>query len=111
MAIAINVVLSALVIGLAAWASGRFPRAAGFLVALPLATMLVVPMAYVQHRDPESTAAFATSILIAVPVVMLFLLPLIVALRYGVSFWTSYGLACLWLVPAFFLHRFLMQRL
>jgi hypothetical protein len=39
-------------------------------VALPLATMLVVPMAYVQHCDTESTAAFATSILIAVPVVI-----------------------------------------
>ena len=40
-----NVVLSALVIGVAAWLSGRLARAAGFLVALPLATMLVLPIA------------------------------------------------------------------
>jgi hypothetical protein len=81
--IAINVVLSALVIGVAAWLSGRFPRAAGFLVSLPLATMLVWPMAHLQHQDAERTVAFATSILIAVPVVMLFLRPLMLAAQWG----------------------------
>jgi hypothetical protein len=110
-AVVINVVLSALVIGVAAWLSGRFPRAAGFLVALPLATMLVLPMAHLQHQDAETTVAFAKSILIAVPVVMLFLLPFMLAVRFGWSFWLSYGLACLWLIPAFFLHRALVRLL
>jgi hypothetical protein len=110
-AVVINVVLSALVIGVAAWLSGRFPRAAGFLVALPLATMLVLPMAYLQHKDAEKTVEFAKSILIAVPVVMLFLLPFILAVRFGWPFWLSYVLACLWLIPAFFLHRYLVRLL
>lgn len=111
MAFGLNVVLSALIIGIAAWLSGRFPRAAGFLVALPLATMLVLPMAYAQHHDTERTVEFAKSILIAVPVIMLFLLPFILALRYGLSFWSSYVLACLWLIPAFFFHRYLVRLL
>jgi hypothetical protein len=110
-AVIINVVLSALVIGVAAWLSGRSPRAAGFLVSLPLATMLVLPMAHLQHQDAENTVAFAKSILIAVPVVMLFLLALMLALRFGRSFWFSYVLACLWLIPAFFLHRALVRLL
>jgi hypothetical protein len=110
-AIVVNVVLSALVIGVAAWLSGSFPRAAGFLVALPLATILVLPMAHLQHKDAESTVEFATSILIAIPVVMLFLLPLILALRAGWSFWLAYVVACLWLIPAFFLHRYLLRLL
>ena len=109
MAFVINVVLSALIIGLAAWLSDRFPRGAGFLVALPLATMLVLPMAYFQYRDTAKTVEFAASILIAVPVIMLFLLPLIFALRAGFSFWLSYFLGCLWLIPAFFLHRYLVR--
>ncbi|MGH7309239.1 MAG: hypothetical protein ACREK6_11145 [Candidatus Rokuibacteriota bacterium] len=75
MAIVVNVVLSALVVGGAAWLSGRFPRAAGFLVALPLATMLVLPMAHLQHKDPETTVAW------------------------------------LWLIPAFFLHRYVLRLL
>jgi hypothetical protein len=111
MAVVINVVLSALVIGVAAWLSGRFPRAAGFLVALPLATMLVLPMAHLEHKDAEKTVEFAKSIFIAVPVVMLFLLPFILAVRFGLSFWVSYVLACLWLIPAFFLHRSLLRLL
>jgi hypothetical protein len=82
-AVVINVVLSALIIGAAAWLSGRFPRAAGFLVALPLATMLVLPLSHLQHRDSEKTVEFAKSIFIAVPVVMLFLLPFILAVRFG----------------------------
>jgi hypothetical protein len=111
MAAVLNVVLSALVIGVAAWLSGRFPRATGFLVALPLATMLVLPMAHVQHKDMKKTVAFATSILIAVPVVMLFLLPFILAVRFGLPFWLSYFLASIWLIPAFFLHRYLVRLL
>jgi biotin transporter BioY len=110
-AVVINVVLSALVIGVAAWLSDRFPRATGFLVALPLATMLVLPMAHRQHQDAEKTVAFAKSILIAVPIVMLFLLPFMLAVRCGLSFWLSYVLACLWLIPAFFLHRYLLRLL
>jgi hypothetical protein len=110
-AVLINVVLSALVIGVAAWLSDRFPRAAGFIVALPLATLLVLPMAHLQHRDPENTVEFAKSIFIAVPVVMLFLLPFILAVRFGLSFWFSYFVAWLWLIPAFFLHRYLLRLL
>jgi hypothetical protein len=110
-AVVINVVLSALVVGVAAWLSGGFPRAAGFLVSVPLATMLVLPMAHLQHQDAEKTVAFAKSILIAVPVVMLFLLPFMLAVRFDLSFWLSCVLACLWLIPAFFLHRDLLRLL
>src|SRR5262245_11109805 len=111
MAVVVNVVLSALVIGVAAWLSGRFPRGAGFLVSLPVATLLVLPLAHLQHGDAENTVEFAKSILIAVPIVMLFLLPFIVAVRVGLSFWSAYFLACLWLIPAFFLHRYLLRLL
>jgi hypothetical protein len=43
MAVVINVVLSTLVSRVAAWLSGRLPRAPGFVVALPLPTVLVWP--------------------------------------------------------------------
>lgn len=33
------------------------------------------------------------------------------ALRHGLSFWAAYALACVWLVPCFFLHRWLTQLL
>jgi hypothetical protein len=73
--------------------------------------MLVLPMAHLQHKDAQKTVEFAKSILIAVPVVMLFLVPFILAVRFGLSFWSSYSLACLWLIPAFFLHHYLLRLL
>jgi hypothetical protein len=102
-----KVLISAFVIALAAWLSGRFPRAAGFLVALPLSTMLVLPLAYLEHQDPEKITALAKSILIALPGIVIFLLPFIFGSRWGLPFWVSYMVAVLWLIPAFFLHRFL----
>jgi hypothetical protein len=104
----INIGVSAALIAFAACLSGRYPSAAGFFVALPVATLLVLPMAHVEHDDAAQLQKFALSILIAVPVVMLFLVPLLVAHRYGLSFWLSYALAALWLVPGYFLHRYLV---
>jgi hypothetical protein len=52
--------------------------------------------------------AFATSILVAVPVVMLFVLAFVLAARSGMSFWTSYLLAAAWLFPGFYVHRYLV---
>jgi hypothetical protein len=44
MMFAFKVLVSAIVISFASWLSGRFPSAAGFVIALPIATMLVVPL-------------------------------------------------------------------
>jgi len=33
---------------------------------------------------------------------MFFLVPFVLALRHGHSFWAAYALACVWLVPGFF---------
>jgi hypothetical protein len=73
--------------------------------------MLVLPMAHMQHQDPARTQEFARSILIAVPAVLLFLLPFILAQRFALPFWLVYSVACLLLVPAYFLHRYLMNLL
>lgn len=106
-----KVFVSAFIIALAAWLSGKFPRAAGFLVALPLTTMLVLPLAYIEYHDTDQIATLAKSILIALPGIAIFLLPVIFAGRWGVPFWATYVVACLWLIPAFYLHRFLFRLL
>lgn len=46
-----NTVISAVVISLAAWLASAYLRLAGFIIALPLATLLVLPMAHAQNRD------------------------------------------------------------
>lgn len=105
----LNTLVSALVIGIAAWLSRRYPNTAGFIVALPLATMLVLPLAYLQHRDAGSVFEMARSILVALPITLLFFVPFLLRDRF--SFWGAYGVGCALLPLGYFLHRAVMRAL
>lgn len=107
----VNVVLTAIVVGLAAWLSDRWPGKAGFLVSLPLSTMLVLPLAHRQGGDIENTAAFARSILIAVPITLTFLVPFALAPRWGLSFGKAYAIGLAFLAAGFLVHHVLFRLL
>jgi hypothetical protein len=105
MSFVINLIVSAAVISFAAWLSGRFPAAAGFIVAMPLATMIVLPLSQLQHGQSQNTFILAKSILIAVPISLGFFIPFLVSQRFGLSFWQAYGLGCCLLPVGYFIHR------
>lgn len=105
MTFALNVLVSALVIGFASWLSGRSATAAGFLVAMPLATMLVLPLSYREHGSPEASILLARSIFIAIPISLCFFLPFLLSDRLGLSFGQAYLLGCLALPLGFVVHR------
>ena len=111
MAFALNVLVSAIVISFASWLSGRFPAAAGFIVALPLATMLVLPLSYQEHGSAETSIVLAKSILVAIPISLTFFLPFLLAGRLALSFWQAYALGCLALPLGFLAHRIVMKAL
>lgn len=111
MRIAFNIILAASVVTLASWLSRRFPIVAGFIVALPLNTLMVLPFSYVQHGEAGNTMLLAKSIFIAVPVTMAFFLPFLFAEKWGLSFWQAYALACVTLCVGFFVHRTIVQAL
>jgi hypothetical protein len=111
--IILNTLISAAVIGLAAWLANAYPGVDGFVVALPLAALLALPMAHAQNDCAQQMQRFALSILVAVPVVMLFLVPFV---RARTAVWPVFlggvsACGCLvgaGLVQGFFLHRWLM---
>jgi hypothetical protein len=105
MTFAINVVVSAVVISFASWLSGRVPVAAGFLVAMPLATMLVLPLSYQQHHDTEAVFLLAKCIFVAIPVSLMFFLPFLLSDRLSLGFWKAYALGCIALSVGYVLHR------
>jgi predicted permease len=111
MTFALNVVVSSIVIGFASWLSGRMPALAGFLVALPLATMLVLPLSFREHGSAESSILLAQSIFFAIPVSLLFFVPFLVAHRFGLTFWQAYALGSAALPVGFFIHRALTKAL
>ncbi len=105
MTFAIHVVVSALVISFASWLSGRFPTTAGFLVALPLATMLVLPLSYHEHGNAETSVSLARSIFVAIPISLTFFVPFLLSERLQLGFWQAYALGCGVLPLGFVIHR------
>ncbi len=111
MTFVINVLVSATAISFASWLSGRMPTLAGFIVALPLATMLVLPMSYLQHGNPGQTVELARSILVAIPMTLTFFVPFLLTERLSLSFWQAYAAACTMLPLAFLVHRAVVRLL
>ena len=48
------------------WLSGRMPVLAGFIIALPLQSMIVLPLSQLEHGDAAKTMTLAKSIFLAV---------------------------------------------
>jgi hypothetical protein len=105
LAFLLNILVSSVVISLAAWLSRRFPVLAGFLVALPLASMLVLPLSYIEHGSQQSTVQLARSIVIAIPVSLAFFIPFVLSERLNLSFWQAYAFGCIALALGFLVHR------
>lgn len=104
-----NMVLAASVVGLTSWLARSVPVTAGFIVAMPITTLLVLPLTYLQHGDAGNTQVLARSIFTAVPVTLVFFLPFLWADKLGLNFWQAYALACLTLGVGFFVHRAVAQ--
>ena len=78
-------------------------------MALPLATLLVLPMSFREHGDPRVAIDLARSIFVAVPVSLGFFVPFLLTERLGLGFWQAYGLGCLALPIGFAVHRVLAR--
>jgi len=106
-----NTLFAALVIAFVSWLSGRSPTLAGVIAALPLSTMLILPMSQLQHGSAENTYLLARNIFIATPVALLFFVPFLVADRLGLSFWKLYALGVAALAVGLIVYRFAGQLL
>jgi hypothetical protein len=109
--IALNAAISGIIIAICAWVSQRRPDLAGFFVSLPLSTLLVLALGQLQHGDAQKGAELAKSILIAFPATLVFFVPFLLADRWRIPFWVSYGAGIGLLVGAFFVHRFFYRLL
>lgn len=106
-----KVLVAAAVIAFASWLSGRKPELAGFIIALPIASLIALAFSYAEHRNAAASITFAKSILVGVPVSYLFFIPFFFAGRLGNSFVLSYIIGLVLLVVGFFLHRYIMAAL
>ena len=103
--------LSAGVIAFASWLSGKRPDLAGFIISLPLLTLLVLPFSHAEHQDPANSIAFAKSIFLAVPLSLVFFVPFLLADRLPFGFWGLYTSGIILLAAVYFIHQWIFHYL
>ena len=102
-----KVLLAALVIAFASWLSGKKPELSGFIIALPIASIIAIAFSYLEHKNTENTVIFAKSILVGVPVSYLFFLPFFFAKNFNMNFWLIYGLGIILMLIGYFVHKYI----
>ncbi|MDA1283919.1 MAG: hypothetical protein O3C61_03245 [Proteobacteria bacterium] len=105
----LKVIFAALIIAFASWLSGKKPELAGFIVALPLASIVVLALSYIEHKNTETSVLFAKSIAMGVPISYLFFLPFFLFKQLGFNFWIVYFIGILLIIAGFFIHKFIMN--
>jgi hypothetical protein len=75
MVFVLKTLLAGSIIAFASWLAGKKPVLAGFVIALPMTSMLGILFAYAEHRDMDKINQFASSIFIAVPLSLTFFIP------------------------------------
>ena len=103
----LKVLLAALVIAFASWLSGKKPELSGFIIALPIASIIAIAFSYLEHKNTENTVIFAKSILVGIPVSYLFFLPFFFAKNFNMNFWLIYGLGIILLLIGYFVHKYI----
>jgi hypothetical protein len=106
--VALNVALTSVILSLVLWLSKTNPVLGGFIVSLPLSTLIVLAFSKIQNQDAGNTVLLAKSIFVAIPSTMLFFVPFLLADRFKLSFWTSYFLGFGLLVVSFGIHKAIM---
>lgn len=86
-----GVIAGAVVVGVTVLSS-RFPKWGGFLLTLPLVSILAFVSTWQQKHDLRSISQVARETLILVPLGLPFFVPLAWAGRFGLSFWGAFGL-------------------
>lgn len=100
-----KIIISAIVIASCSWLAGKKPELAGFIIALPVATLLALPFSHLEWQTQVNSVKFAKSIFIGIPISLLFFVPFIIAEKINLGFWPSYMLGILLLAFGFMVHK------
>jgi len=108
---ALKIIISGMIIAFASWLAGRRPVLAGFIISLPLLSMLALVFSYAEYHDMEKINRFAVSILIAVPLSLVFFIPFLLNKWLKLNFGTTFILAIFLLVAAYSIHALIFKRI
>lgn len=109
MLFAAKLTVAAALIAFASWLADKKPVLAGFILALPLTTLLALAFNYVEFKDPVKSVLFARSVFAAVPLSLVFFLPFLFSERLALPFWSLYALGLLGLFGAYTVHSYIFS--
>ncbi len=101
----VKVLISASVISFSTWLAQRRPALAGFILALPISSMIAILFLQWETRDSEKTVTFAQSIFTGVPLSLTFFLPFVFSRFLKLPFWGTYLAGVLCLGVSYWVHR------
>ena len=101
----IKVIFSAIILSFASWLSFKKPVLAGFIVSLPLVSLITILFSYAEYKDIDKTVSFAKSIFIGVPISLLFFLPFLFSKQLNLSFSQAYLSGIIILIVGYFIHK------
>lgn len=97
----IKTIAAGMIIAFTSWLAGRKPVLAGLIVALPLLSMLSILFSYAEYRNMQKINEFAVSILIAVPLSLVFFLPFLLNRWLKMNFFISFSLGVAFICLAY----------
>lgn len=103
--------LSGVLIAFASWLAGRKPVLAGFMIALPLMSILSILFSYLEYRDMPKINQFAVSILAAVPLSLSFFVPFLLNRWLKMNFPLTFALALGSVAFAYYVHSLIFKTL
>jgi len=109
-----KMLFSGAVIAFASSLAGKKPVLAGFIIALPMMSMMSLLFMYAEYRDMAKANTFALSVLAAVPLSLLFFLPFVLHRWMKLGFGATYlaGIVCVtlgYLAHSLLAKRFFLQ--
>lgn len=104
-----KIIVASILISLVSWLSGKKGELAGFLTALPLTSMLALAFSQLEWRNSANSVAFAKSIVVAIPVSLLFFVPFLLAQKLNLNFWGCYICGVVLLGLGYFGHSWIIK--
>ena len=89
MEIFLKAAFAGVLIAFGALLAQKRPDMAGFILALPLASIIALTMSYIQTQNNENTIIFAKSIFVGVPISYLFFIPFFSTHITRFGFWST----------------------
>ena len=100
-------ILSATIISLVLSLSKTNPIMGGFILSLPISTLIALALSKIQGQTVENTFLLAKSVFLSVPLTLTFFLPFLFADKLKLSFWTSYSIGIMLLSISYLAHKWL----